>query len=218
MKTTVKVGTPDSSNNNMIPNWDTAPDATITEGNTSNPIRLPQGESIQVTSEPYLSSGNVADCVSSSDIVHNTNTTQVQILELSNKTFSSSNGFDADNNGTPDQNSVLKILDDEGLVLKTYQDNGVTYISNNDDYRIENGVIQEKQDDGSFVDTVYTIDINGYVVDNTGSETEYVLNIEKDQQFFLYLFEIGHSDPNAPANGFDQNDNIVLITTDQAAS
>ena len=221
IETTLKVGTPGADG--MIPGWDTAPDVTLDEGSTSNPIKLPTGQSIQVTSDPFLSSGDESTCFSSSNTVHNTDTAQVEILDLNNKTFSTFPAFDPDEDGTPNQVDILNILNDADLVLKTYEESGVTKIYNNDDYRIENGVIQEKQDDGSYVDTTYTVDSDGYVVNNTtdgdgNAVTEYLLNVEKDQQFFLYLFEMGHVDPNAPANGFDQNDNVVLVTADEAAS
>ena len=215
--TTVKVGTADSNGNIGSPTTSFS----VSEGATSNPVSLPANESIQVESDPFLSDPNdpESECNSSTATVDSTNSAQVEILDISNRTFSNLDGFDEDGDPTtPNQNSILKVLEDAGLVLKT------SNIGSNKDFQIvtESGVevVQVKDDTGTFVtDPAYSIDpTDGYILYDNGTTTEFALNLDSDQQFFLYMFEMGHSSPGASANGFDQNDNIILVTAEQAAS
>ena len=220
MKTEVKIGTDDGTGNVT----DASPDI-LDENNSSATVSLGTNDSIQVISDPYLGNSwsnpdtaSENNCLNSSNIVDSNNTNQVKVLDVTSNTFFSRDGF---NDGTNQQASVFEILNREGLVLTKEQ----ILSGKNRRYQIE--------DDGS------TITIKELQVDDEGNESyqettdykianidgidylltsndEYVLDVEKDQQLFLYLFEIGQSDPNQ--SGFDQQDNIVLITTESSSS
>ncbi|MDJ0647222.1 MAG: prepilin-type N-terminal cleavage/methylation domain-containing protein [Xenococcaceae cyanobacterium MO_188.B19] len=213
MKTEIKIGTLDASGNIT----DNSPDI-LDDNTTSQIVNLSGGDSIEVTSDPYLGNSwtnpdtSAEDnCLNSSDPVSSKNNVQVSVLDITSNTFSYKDGYTDENNNQ--QDSVFKILDDEGLVLTKAQ----IINGNNSQFQIQddgiNITISELQDDGSYaVTTDYEIkEINGtdYLVKSNG---EYVLNVEKNQQVFLYLVEIGQDNPSS--SGFDQQDNVVLVVAE----
>ncbi|WP_449000704.1 PulJ/GspJ family protein [Myxosarcina sp. GI1(2024)] len=222
MKTTVKLGSDDGSGNIASPTQS----AILDENNSSTTVQLAAGESTQVESDPYIptSGGDWSsidttaegNCLNSSNPVDSTNTTQVSLLDVTNNSFTRRDGYDFtpdddSDDDTTQQDSIFDILAAEEDILLTKE-----LVEQIDRYQLlDDGTIQELQDDGSYADTTHkVVDVDGTDYIFT-SDDKPILNIEKDQQVFLYLFEIGQTDTSAP--GFDQQDNIVLIITDNAS-